>query len=320
MSTKPTMASPPRSAQVRVPAQARWAKRVGPGTRLRHARLQAGMTLFDVARDLTTTAYLSRIEAGERRPSQALLADLGQRLGLDIADLTGGESRAATGLCFELAHAELLLASGHAEDASWVSSDLIEIATGIGALDVAQAARVIHANALAAAGHTQAALRAVLPLTNGSSGLAALVTQARLHLELGRPQRAVDIGRRVAEQIAGASHQLSLPESADLALTLCEAYGAIGRGNAAAQIARLTLRHLPAAAELRPAEQASSGMSPLAVSYRSFDDAVRKIEAAVAELQETKLHADIELLQAYGPPTSNRDALPSYVSGQAAVS
>ena len=44
------------------------------------------------------------------------------------------------------------------------------------------------------------------------------------------------------------------------------------------------------------------------------------VEASVAELQAAKLRADIELLRAYGPPTSNRDALSSEVSGEAAVS
>jgi hypothetical protein len=278
------------------------------------------MTLSDLAQGLTTTAHLSRLEAGERRPSQALLADLGQRLGLDLADLTAGESRTATGLGFELAHAELLLASGQEEEATWVSADLVEIATGIGALDIAQAARVVNAAALAATGRPRAALRAVLPLANGSSGLVALVLQARLHQDLGQSQRAVEVGRRVAEQIAGASHQLSFPEAADLAVTLCDAYTAIGRASAATQIARLTLRHLRSAVEVEAGDQTASGTPTLAVSYRSFGQAVRKVETAVAELQAAKLRADIEVLRAYGPPNSNRDALPTYESGQAAVS
>ena len=316
--SKLTIASTPRVASTRIPAQARWAKQTGLGARLRNARLQAGMTPAELARDLTSTAYLSRLEAGERRPSRALLSALGDRLGIDLSEPNGTESAAATSLGFELAHADLLLASGQFEEAVWVSEDLAEISAGVGALDVSHAARVVHALALAAAGRPRAALRTVLPLTHGPAGLLAMVAQARLHLELGDPQRAIEVARRIDEQIAGDTYQLSLPEIADLTVTLCQAYVAVGRDTVATQLARRVRRQLSAAVDVSSADGAGTG-APLAISYRSFDQAVTKIETAVAERQSARLRAAIDLLGAYGPPSANRDAL-TYESGQAAVS
>jgi len=88
------------------------------GERLRIARVAAGLTQAEVAGGEVSGAYVSRIEAGQRRPEAHLLERFAQRLGTTLevllADQLGGR-RAELEL--ELVGAELLLALGSADRA-----------------------------------------------------------------------------------------------------------------------------------------------------------------------------------------------------------
>ena len=57
------------------------------GTRLRDARLAAGLTQAEIATGVLSTAHMSRIEGGLRRPSPELLEILADRLGLSLEEL-----------------------------------------------------------------------------------------------------------------------------------------------------------------------------------------------------------------------------------------
>lgn len=57
------------------------------GTRLRDARLAAGLTQAEVATGVLSTAHMSRIETGLRRPSPELLEILADRLDLSLEEL-----------------------------------------------------------------------------------------------------------------------------------------------------------------------------------------------------------------------------------------
>src|SRR5690349_17860021 len=83
------------------------------GRRLRAARSAAGLTQADVAGDEVSPAYVSRIEAGQRRPEAMLLERMATRLGIELrvllaepADQHDDELRVS------LDHAELSLVSG----------------------------------------------------------------------------------------------------------------------------------------------------------------------------------------------------------------
>lgn len=305
------------SERTSLSAQARWSRRTGLGARLRNARQAARLSPAELSSGLTSLAYLSRLEADERRPSPALLVQLANRLGADADELALPESRVAAGLAAELAHADLLLGTGQIEDATWVSADLVEVASGAGEREIAHAARIVNAYAGAAAGQPRTALRTVRPLARGPMATLALVAQARFQLELGQHHRAIEAGQRAADLMT-ANRSVSLAEAADVAVTLCEAYRATGRTSAAAQVARLTLQHLPTRAQLASAEP--TGQPTGMLSYRSLGHGVLAIERTVAELQMTKLCADVDLLGSYGPPSSNRAALSAVRTGQEAAS
>lgn len=299
----------------RVSAEARWSRRTGLGARLRNARTEARKSLADTAAGLTSVAYLSRLEAGERCPSPVLAAALSQRLGLR-GDLTLVDDRTSAGLTAELAHADLLLATGRVADATWVSAELVEVASGIGEREIAHAARIVNAYAHAAAGDQRTALRAVRPLSRGPLGTLALVAQARFQLDLGQYYRALEAGQRAADRIA-VEGQVSFGEAAALAVTVCDSYQALDRLGFAAHVAYLALKHLPGESDLG---STSTPRSPGSLSFRSGPQSVVAIEQVLAELQMTRLRADIELLRSYGPPRKFSDAPSTFGIGRKAVS
>ncbi|MGO4258153.1 helix-turn-helix domain-containing protein [Marmoricola sp. RAF53] len=296
---EPLLSSAPQTTRPVLPPQTRWTNRVALGARIRNARLNAGLGPSALADGLTSIAYLSRIESSERRPSQQLLNELAVRLDVDVNSLTRGESNAADGLQFELAHADLLLATGQYEDALQVSSDLAEVATCIGANRVAKAARIVGTAALSATGEHGAALRMVNPLAQGPLGLLAMVVQARIHLAQMNPKGAIEVGRQVAVRFSVSHNPISLPEGADLAVTMCSAHQQRGQGRAAAHVARKTLAYMPAAADPQDPFKPTIGVPPVVLSYRTFDHASRHAEQTVSRLQAVKLQADLDLLRTH---------------------
>lgn len=294
-------------------AETRWVRRVALGARIRNARVASRMTRVEFAHGLTSVAYLSRIEAGERQPSPVLLENLACRLGVEVEKLTPRGSRTPEGLRFELAHADLLLASGHLDDAIRVSADLADVATCIGLIDVADAASVVRASALAATGRHGAALRILRPLTTGPISLPAMVAQARSHLALSRYRRAIVIGQRAADQIAARNH-ISLPAAADLAVIVCEAYAAIGEQSSAAQVAGLALKHLRTPTAEEESAFAPVGLTLTGIPFRSFEQVVRQTEISVAGLQASKLRNDVATLATFAEEFSSDTVLPIHES------
>ena len=54
------------------------------GRRLRAARLAKGWTQTDLAGDLVSVGYVSRLESGQRRPNATVLAGLAARLDVPV--------------------------------------------------------------------------------------------------------------------------------------------------------------------------------------------------------------------------------------------
>jgi transcriptional regulator with XRE-family HTH domain len=278
-----------------VPALTRWSNQVSLGTRVLNARLAAGVSMGDLAEGLTTVAYLSRIECGERRPSTSLLAGMADRLGVDFVDLVREESPLAEGLRFELSHADLLLATGQYGDAAQVSADLAGIAVELGLAEVASASRAVQAAALASAGRHRAAIATLGFTDDRPSALAASAVAARSHLALSDFETVVSIGRRAAERLSNRE-RLSFSELADLAVTVCVAYLRAGQWGRACRAARSALGHLPLgrdSAVLEPGKVRTTGLS----SYGSFRQAARASEEAVAAFEGRRLQQAIAALE-----------------------
>lgn len=82
------------------------------GTRIRAARLAAGLTQQQLAEGRYTKAYISALEQGHARPSMAALDFIAERLGLPASSFLGRDDR------WDRLEADLMLASGEWHDAS----------------------------------------------------------------------------------------------------------------------------------------------------------------------------------------------------------
>ncbi|GHF01834.1 helix-turn-helix domain-containing protein [Streptomyces fumanus] len=76
------------------------------GRRLKRLRLERGLSQASLVGDGMSTGYLSRLESGERRPTERAVAYLAERLGVDPSALTGPDrSRSLTGVLAAVASA-----------------------------------------------------------------------------------------------------------------------------------------------------------------------------------------------------------------------
>jgi tetratricopeptide (TPR) repeat protein len=92
-------------------------------TRLRDARVLAGMSQRALARDICTPAYISRLEKGERIPSLQLLRQLADRLNADADELACG---VPSGARDPLVDAELAMRLGETDEARQIFREALE--------------------------------------------------------------------------------------------------------------------------------------------------------------------------------------------------
>lgn len=98
------------------------------GSRLKKARLGAGLTQQQLAGDRYTKAYVSALENGLVRPSMTALIFLGERLGIAPSRLIGDEAPAWSRL-----EADVHLAAGRWAEAVDAYTDLLETPASPGA-------------------------------------------------------------------------------------------------------------------------------------------------------------------------------------------
>jgi tetratricopeptide (TPR) repeat protein len=90
------------------------------GTRIRAARLAAGLTQQQLAEGRYTKAYISALEQGHAKPSMAALDFIAERLGLPPSTFLGRDDR------WDRLEADLLLASGEWREAAVAFRSLLE--------------------------------------------------------------------------------------------------------------------------------------------------------------------------------------------------
>nr|WP_030562131.1 helix-turn-helix transcriptional regulator [Streptomyces aureocirculatus] len=106
------------------------------GRRVLRLRTERGLTQRQLAEPAYTAAYVSTLESGKVRPSEAALRHLAGRLGVDYEELaTGRPARLATDLRLRLTDARRALATGAPEDAAALFRALHEEAVAHGLTD-----------------------------------------------------------------------------------------------------------------------------------------------------------------------------------------
>ncbi len=220
------------------------------GQRLRRLRLERGLSQRELSSPGVSYAYISRIEAGARRPSVKALRMLAQKLGVAAEYLeTGSQITGAEALELRLADAELRLRL----DGEIPAQELREI------LD----------DALAQADNTAA-------------------TRAQVTLGLAAAARG-DYTEAIAE-LAGALHSdlVSPASRPDIYATLGHAYSAVGTPRLAAELFEQGLRDLAVLAPDDTASRVrfSSYLSYALTDLGDLDGARRVVEEALLFLED----------------------------------
>jgi transcriptional regulator with XRE-family HTH domain len=198
------------------------------GSRVKGARLRAGLTQGQLAQGLVSAAYVSRIESGQRRPDPALLERLADRLGTDADELLSGvASSVVNELRVRLDHAQLALATGDASTALSQIVQLLEDPAIAELPELRREAAYARANALEATGDLQGAIIALEDLaklpTEDLLWLEGMTALCRCYRESGDLARAIDVGERAGRYID--EHELDgLGEAIRLGLTVSAAY------------------------------------------------------------------------------------------------
>ncbi|MGW3566719.1 helix-turn-helix domain-containing protein [Streptomyces sp. NPDC000941] len=106
------------------------------GRRVLRLRTERGLTQRQLAEPAYTAAYVSTLESGKVRPSEAALRHLAARLGISYEELTTGrDPRDAVRLRAGLTDARKTLATGDAKDAATLFEELMAEAERLGLRD-----------------------------------------------------------------------------------------------------------------------------------------------------------------------------------------
>lgn len=259
------------------------------GTRIRNARLAKGLTQSQAAGDDASTAYISRIEAGHRRPDGRLLERIAERLDTTLEQLLQGvDPSQKAEVTLSLDYAELALASGEADEALTRAADVLE-QTESGALpELRSRALHLRARALEAAGKLDQAILALEDLVAEGSGgrawLASAIALSRCYRETGDLARAIETGERALRTLE--QYQLDgSDEAVQLAVTVAAAH--FERGDVAHAV-RLCHRAIEQAERLdSPQARASAywNASVMESNQGAVDAAVSLAQKALALLE-----------------------------------
>lgn len=177
------------------------AKTIDPGVlgrRIREARLAAGLRQADVADGRCSTAYLSRIEAGQRRPDPKLLEQLAQSLGVTVHSLLHDAGEDHAELRLELDYAELYLSSGEPTEALRRAEAIVDALTATLDAQLVMGAKRVLASAQEALGRTEDAIATFTALAEESprdpAWLQVMLALCRCYREVGDLSRAVAVG------------------------------------------------------------------------------------------------------------------------------
>ncbi len=209
------------------------------GRRLRDARVAAGLTQGDAGGEGLSTAYVSRIEAGARRPSARALQALAERVGAAPSDLLRApdDDPAANELRLTLDYAELALETGEAAEAeSQARAALEQLPAGS---SLRERAEFLHGRALEATGRLDAAVGVLRRVAAGDGvfSLRATIALCRCLREAGELDRAVEEGEASLDRLR-EGHWAGSDETVQLVATVASCHFENGDVSRAARLCR----------------------------------------------------------------------------------
>jgi tetratricopeptide (TPR) repeat protein len=260
------------------------------GQRLRAARVAKGMTQTDLAGAEVSVGYVSRIEAGHRRPNLQVLTDLCVRLGTPVEQLLMGVApQELEQIRLNLDFAELSLESGQAPTAELQARDALEQAEAAALKELAYRARFLIARALEVQGMVDDAIIELETMLSPRVGnvlqIKVGIALSRCYRESGDFSKAVEVGEMILDHLADTPLDKS-DESVQMAVTLAAAYFQRGDTSQAVRVCRKAI----AKAETldSPVARASAywNASAFEAEQGAVRDAIPLAERALALLAE----------------------------------
>jgi len=198
------------------------------GGRLRDLRVRRGVSQSDLAGEELSPSYISRLEAGHRMPTDAVVRLLARRLDCSAEDLLFGEGTATPrDVELELRHAEIALRTGAVGDAVERFERLAAL-SGHPHLDALRdPVELGYAQALEADGDHEAALARYLRVSTGDPTSTqvhlATIGACRCYLAYGDLTQAVETGEPLHRWLAGID-ALGTDAGIELTTVLAGAY------------------------------------------------------------------------------------------------
>ena len=239
------------------------------------------MTQGQVAASDVTTAYISRIEDGQRRPEAQLLERMARRMNASLEELLLGVSRdQALELQVALDHAELELASGNAQGALDGANAVLAGLAESGAASLVSSAQEVRAYALEALGDLDGAILALEDIVQSPKAnvrwLKALIALSRCYRDSGDLSRAISVGEDASRTIEELGLE-GLTEAIQLSITVSAAYVTRGDLGHAMRICR------------RAMDAAERHNSPVGLASAYWEASI--IEAGKGEFQNAQVLA-----------------------------
>jgi tetratricopeptide (TPR) repeat protein len=278
------------------------------GQRLRLARLASGLTQGELADGVASTAYISRIEAGHRRPDLGVLDRLADRLGTTAEALLIGLRRDKRAeIQVDLDHAEVCLVSGNAAEA------LVGVEKALGELPqedtsgLRRDALFLHAFALEASGKLDDAIAILEELTDTSPAdltwLRGQIALSRCYREAGDLAMSIEVGEK-----AGATLEeqglAGLSEAVQLTLTVAASYFERGDTTYAVRMCSKAIREAEGLASTTARGSAYWNASIMASRRGSVDEGVALARKALHIFEQdadgrnlARLRTDLGILQ-----------------------
>jgi transcriptional regulator with XRE-family HTH domain len=264
------------------------------GQRLRRLRHECGLSQRDLASPGVSYAYISRIEAGARRPSVKALRQLAPKLGVSVEYLeTGKDLSDRDQRELRLAEAELKLRlEQDSETAEAELSGLLADAEGAGDAETAARARAglgeladRRGDFATAIDHLERARAAAVlsPLTNGD----LFATLARAYAASGQPRRAVEVLEDCLSKV-----QQQTPEDVNaevrFATYLSYALSDLGELDRARAVVREALSRAQEAPDPYARVRLYWSLARLAIMEGKPRSALRQIQRAIGLLEATE--------------------------------
>lgn len=244
------------------------------GRTIRNARVAAGLTQGQVAGDEVTSAYVSRIEDGQRRPKLDLLERMADRMGTTVLALledaeVGGRVRHMVALD----HAELELRGGAPDKALARAVQLTAEMGPEAPPDLRRRCAILRAEALEATGDLSGAIAEFEKLVavpwGSADWLRCLIALSRCWRESGDLELAVTVGREAEAKIQELGLH-GLTESIQLSVTVASAYMFRGELDRALRICREAIER--AEQVQSPIARASAYWNASLIEARKGDD------------------------------------------------